>query len=50
VVSRDAFAKISEVEGIAITDDIKRTMAEFDRLGLSPEERRRQIIERFKQK
>ena len=49
-MSREAFAKISEVEGFALTDDMKRMMAEFDRLGLSPEERRHAIIARFKRR
>jgi hypothetical protein len=48
VLGRDAFAKISEVEGIRLTDDMKQAFAEFDRQGLSPAERRRAIIRRFK--
>jgi hypothetical protein len=48
VLARDAFAKISEVEGIKLTKDMKRTLAEFDRQKLSPEARRRAIIGKFK--
>lgn len=48
VIGRDAFAKISEVEGIRLTDDEKAMFEEFDRKKLSPEERRRAIIARFK--
>ena len=48
IVGRKQFAKISEVEGIRLTDDMKRTLADFDRRGLLPEERRQAIIERFK--
>jgi hypothetical protein len=48
VLDRETFAKISEVEGIRLTDDMREAMAEFDRQGLSPAERRRAIIGRFK--
>jgi len=44
IVGRKAFAKISAVEGIRLTPEMKRRAAEFDRKGLSPEERRRAII------
>jgi hypothetical protein len=47
-ISREAFAKISEVEGLRLTDEAKRAFAEFDRQGLTPEERRRAIVSRFK--
>ena len=40
--------EISEVEGIRLSDATRQAMAEFDRKGLSPEERRRAIIDRFK--
>ena len=48
VLGREQFAKISEVEGIALTEDMKKTIADFDRRKLSPEERRRAIITQFK--
>jgi hypothetical protein len=38
---------ISEVEGIRLDDEMKRTFAEFDRAGLSADKRRRSIIARF---
>jgi hypothetical protein len=44
----EEFAKISEVEGIHLTDEIKQAFAEFDRGGLSDEERRRAIIARYR--
>jgi hypothetical protein len=47
-LGREQFAKISEVEGIRLTDAAKETLAEFDRKGLPAEERRRAIIGRFK--
>ena len=40
----ETFAKISEVEGIRLSDEAKRAFAEFDAQGLSHEERRRAII------
>jgi hypothetical protein len=46
-LGRKAFAKISEVENIRLTDEMKQVFAEFDRQRLSPDERRRAIIRRF---
>ncbi len=46
-VGRDRFAQISAVEGIALTTDMREMMSRFDREGLSAEERRRAIIDRF---
>jgi hypothetical protein len=43
-IGRQAFAAICAVEGIRLTPEMKRRTAEFDRLGLSGEERRRAII------
>jgi hypothetical protein len=48
LITRDAFAKISEVEDIRLSDEGREIFAEFDRRGLSAEERRRSIIARFK--
>lgn len=48
ILGRDAFAKISEVEGIRLSEEAKRMFAEFDARGLPPEARRRAIIDRFK--
>jgi len=47
VLGRRRFAKISAVEGIRLTGTMKRAFAEFDRAGLSAEERRQSIIGRF---
>ncbi|MGZ5937518.1 MAG: hypothetical protein ACXWLK_09000 [Rhizomicrobium sp.] len=44
VLGREGFAKISAVEGIKLTPAMKRRSAEFDRKGLSPEERVRAIV------
>jgi hypothetical protein len=48
VLGRSRFGKISEIEGIRLSTSMKRDFAEFDRKGMSAEERRRQIIGRFK--
>jgi DUF1009 family protein len=45
VIGRDRFEKISAVEGIKVTAAMKKREAEFDRDGLSAEQRRRLIIE-----
>ncbi len=44
VLGRERFAQISAVEGIKPTAAMKRRTAEFERQGLSPAERRREII------
>jgi hypothetical protein len=44
-VGRDRFSKISAVEGITLSRAAKKRAAEFDRLGLGPEERVRRIVE-----
>jgi hypothetical protein len=48
ILGRDRFAKISAVEGIELTPAMKRRAAEFDRRGLSGEERRRSIIRLYR--
>jgi type II restriction/modification system DNA methylase subunit YeeA len=48
-LTREEFAKISEVEGLRLSEPMKQAFADFDRRGLSPEERRQAIIDRFKQ-
>lgn len=48
VLGRARFEKISEVEGIKTTDEMRRMFEEFDRKGLSNEERRAAIQRRFK--
>jgi len=47
-LGRERFAKISAVEGIKLTADMKKRAAEFDRLGLSAGERRRSIISTYR--
>jgi hypothetical protein len=44
VIGRERFAKISAIEGIELSPAAKKRAAEFDRLGLSPEERIRRIL------
>lgn len=50
VLGRAGFAKISAVEGIFATPAMDKRAAEFDRLGLSPAQRRREIIKAYKKK
>ena len=44
VLGRERFARISAVEGVALTDEMRATLERFDREGLSAEERRRAIL------
>lgn len=44
VIGRERFAKISAVEGTTSLEAIRKRVAQFDRLGLSAPERRREII------
>jgi hypothetical protein len=46
-LGRDRFARISAVEGITLTEEMRATLDHFDREGLSAEERRRAILSRF---
>ncbi|MCP3477466.1 hypothetical protein NLM33_45740 [Bradyrhizobium sp. CCGUVB1N3] len=46
-VGRKAWAKISAVEGIEPSKEAEAMVAEFDRLGLSPIERRARIIKKY---
>jgi hypothetical protein len=48
VIGRERFEKISAVEGIRLSDEMKQTFAEFDRRGLTPAQRRRAILQKFK--
>jgi hypothetical protein len=48
ILGRDRFARIAAVEGIELTPAMKRRAAEFDRRGLSGEERRRSIIRLYR--
>lgn len=50
VLGRGAFAKISAVEGIALTPAMKKRAEEFDRRGLTPAQRRREILKLYRKK
>jgi Uncharacterized protein conserved in bacteria (DUF2188) len=45
-IGRDPFAKISAVEGVRLSADMKQAFREFDRDRLSEEDRRREIVKR----
>lgn len=49
-MGRARLEKISAVEGIATSDATRRMFAEFDRKGLSAEQRRRAIFEKHARK
>ena len=49
-IGREGFAKISAVEGVRLSADMKQAFREFDSKGLSPEERRREIVRRYGKK
>ena len=49
-IGRDNFERISAVEGIRPTKEGRARTAEFDRKGLSPEDRIRAIIEAYRPK
>ena len=44
IIGRERFAAISAVEGIRLTPEMERRAAEFDRKGLTPDERIRAIV------
>lgn len=46
-LGRQGFAKISEVEGIRMSATMAAEFREFDRKGLSPEERRKIIAAKY---
>ncbi len=48
VLGRERFAQIGAVEGIKPTAAMKKRTAEFNRLGVSPAERRRGIIKVYR--
>jgi hypothetical protein len=48
ILGRERFAKISAVEGIELTAGMKKRVADFDRRGLSGEERRLAIIRAYR--
>jgi hypothetical protein len=48
VIGRDRFEQISAVESVKVTAAMKKREAEFDRDGLSAEQRRREIMEVYR--
>lgn len=46
VLGRDRFERISEIEGVVTSQTSRLMFAEFDRLGLTPEQRRKAILEK----
>ena len=46
-IGRDQFAKISAVEGIALSDEMKRDFLQFDIENLSANERRQRLISKY---
>jgi hypothetical protein len=48
VIGRERFARISAVEGIELSPDMKRRAADLDREGVSGAERRRTIMRAYR--
>lgn len=48
IIGHERFAKISAVEGIVLTKQMRSRQTEFDRQGVSAEERRRTIIRAYR--
>ena len=46
-IGRDVFAKISEVEDIRLTSEMDEDFREFERKGLTAEERRKAIAAKY---
>jgi hypothetical protein len=46
-IGRESFAAISAIEGLHLTAEMERTFREFDRKGLSADERRQAIIAKY---
>lgn len=49
-IGRDAFAKISAVEGLRLSPGMERDLREFDWKGLSSRERGRRIVRKYGRK
>jgi hypothetical protein len=47
IIGLESFAKISAVEGLHLSAEMKRRFREFDREGLSAEARRQRIIAKY---
>ena len=46
-IGRDAFAKISAVEGIHLNEEMQRDFQAFEQKGLSPKDRREAISKKY---
>jgi hypothetical protein len=46
-IGRESFAAISAIEGLHLTAEMERAFREFDRKGLSADERRQAIIAKY---
>lgn len=46
-VGRRAFARIGAIDGVRLTDEMEEDLREFDRKGLTVEERRRAIARKY---
>ena len=49
-IGRDSFAKISAVEGLRLSREMKQDLRDFDRKGLSDHERGRAIVRKYGRK
>jgi hypothetical protein len=47
IIGRDAFAKISAVEGVRLTPAMRKDFESFDAKSLSPSARRAALIEKY---
>ncbi len=47
IIGRDAFAKISAVEGIHLTKEMRKDFNSFEQKNLSPEDRREAISRKY---
>jgi hypothetical protein len=47
---RDGFARISAIEKVSLTPEMKKDFREFDRRGLSAEQRRTRIARKYGRK
>ena len=50
VVGGKAAAKISKVEGMTLSEDMRTTFRDFDRKGLSADARRTKLIDKYGKK
>ena len=49
ILGAEAWAHICAIEGLRLTEEMKQEHREFDRLGLTPKERREYIIKKYGQ-